>query len=1041
MKHRTVIIFACSLLLDFSVIADEFKDAKIDFYKGAQEFVNEIDSIILNKQYLKKLDLDERYEGKVENIEMLEDANRTVGIKSFEQYLIDYPDSEYVPDVLYRLGKLYFEESSQKLIKDTESYEKEYKRFVRGEIQVLPPEPAVDYSKATKHLNKLVKDFVGYRFRDEALYLLGYCYFEEGQVDKSVEVFNQLIREFPKSDKLAEVYTRLGEHYFDADDFDRAVYYYTHVLEYPDSVYYENVLYKLAWVYYHRGKVVEASDYFVTLIDHNEKQFGEDFVGSFKNESKNYIAIGFADSIDGIKEAYSFFRRIGGRHYEYEVMTKISDLYLSSERIPEAIESIAFILKNYPYNPDNPVLQDKLISHFRRDEKMELVNKEREKMVLLFGENSEWRKKNIENKAAIINADQLIEKQLVSVAYYHQDKGDKNKDRKEYIKAANLYYNFLKSRPSDIMSVGARFNYAQVLFNLGDYKGSANEYKAVREYTGDVGYKEKSSFGLVSSLQNWIKTTDPKYTSKEIKPLLSEKGELLHAKSLNKLETDLVDACDKYIDIASVGKRAAYVMYVKAEVLFRNNKLADARAVYEKIIDNNPNDKISIDSMKNLIATYNYEKNYDEVKRWGNRLLATKSFENKGDIKEIKGLVTGSLFRSAKKMEDEGKLAPAAEEYVRLAKLYPKSEYSDAALYNAGVIYEKTGDSALAIRSYRTMLTKYPKSKHSASAMFRVAVNYEQRLDFDGALYFYEEITKKYSESEFATDAEYNAYRLRRGRSDYYRASEHLMRYQVRARDAKERSTAILTSAWLYGKSGDSKKALETYQLYIAKYPKDLDGGMKARLASGNILSGNGKYAQATAEYENAIHYFKVSGSPTTGSAVDYNAEARFKILEELNTKYNSIKIKNADSGKAIKENYDKKDAMLQKLAEEYLKVVELGSAQWSVASLYMIGAAFQGFANFLYEAPVPSELNNQELVSEYKRQIEQQAMPFEDKAIEYYEKCIDESARLKLVNDWTRLAKNRMSELNPDQYYYGKVEETVSSPAIEIKDYGFVGR
>jgi len=1041
MKKRTAIIFICSLILDLSVLADEFKDIKVDFYKGAQEFINEVDSIMLNKQYLKKLELDERYEGKVENIEMLEEANRTVGIKAFEQYLLDYPDSEYVPDVLYRLGKLYFEDSSQQLIKDTESYEKEYKRFVKGEIQVLPPEPAVDYSKATKHLNKLVKDFKEYRFRGDAFYLLGYCYFEEGQVDKSVDVFNQLIREFPKSDKLAEVYTRLGEHYFDADDFDRSVYYYTHVLEYPDSAYYENVLYKLAWIYYHRGKTVEAADYFITLIDHNEKQFGEAYTGSFKNESKNYIAIGFADSSEGIKGAYSFFKKIGGRHYEYEVMIKICDLYFSSERISEAAEAIAFVMKNYPYNPDNPILQDKLIAHFRRDEKMELVNKEREKMVLFFGENSEWRKRNIENKTAIINADQLIEKQIVSVAYYHQDKGDKNRDKKEYIKAAKLYYNFLRSRPSDIMAVGARFNYAQVLFNLGDYKGSTNEYRAVREYTSDMGYKEKSGFGLVSSLQNWIKATDEKYTSKDIKPFLSEKGELLPAKKLNKLETDLIDACNKYIEINPVGKRAAYVMYIKAEVLFRNNKLSDARVVYEKIIENNPNDKISIDSMKNLIATYNYEKNYDEVKKWGNRLLATKSFENKGDIKEIRGLVTGSVFRSAKRMEDEGKLTSAAEEYVRLAKLYPRSEYSDAALYNAGVIYEKTGDLTLGIRSYRTMLTKYPKSKHSASAMFRVAVNYEQRLDFDGALYFYEEITKKYSASEFATDSEYNAYRLRRGRGEYYRAAEHLMKYESRVKDAKERSSAMLTSAWLYDKSGSSKKALETYQLYISKNLKDLDGVMKARIASGNIFSTNGKEAQAIAEYEAAAHFFKTSGSPKTGSAVDYNAEAKFRVMGEINSKYNSLKIKSTDSAKSVKEIYDKKETMLQKLAEEYLKIVELGSAQWSVASLYMIGASFHGFANFLYEAPVPAELNKEELVNEYKKQISQQAMPFEDKAIEYYGKCIDESVRLKLVNDWTRLAKTRMSELNPDQYYYGKVEETVYSPAIEIKDYGFVGR
>ena len=216
---------------------------------------------------------------------------------------------------------------------------------------------------------------------------------------------------------------------------------------------------------------------------------------------------------------------------------------------------------------------------------------------------------------------------------------------------------------------------------------------------------------------------------------------------------------------------------------------------------------------------------------------------------------------------------------------------------------------------------------------------------------------------------------------------------------------------------------------------------MKARIASGNILENIGKHDQAYAEYGQAIAFFKASGSPATGAASDYNAEASFKLLNELMAKYDSIKIKGADSSKNIKDAYDKKDALLKKITEEYLKVVELGSGQWSVASLYMIGYAFHGFANFLYEAPIPAELNNEELVSEYKKQIEQQAMPYEDKAIEYYGKCIDESVRLKLANDWTRLAKNRMAELDPDQYYYGKIEATSSTPAIEIKDYGFMGK
>ncbi|MEI6092811.1 MAG: tetratricopeptide repeat protein [bacterium] len=1030
--------------MNLGFCAEDNRASKVDFYKGAKEFINEINSIISNKEELKKMESDEKYEGKVENIEILEQSNSELSKKSFEDYIQKYPNSSFVPDALYRLSKLYYEETAQRIIKDTENYEKEYQKFLRGETQSLPPEPSTDYSDAIRVLNMLVNNYPNYKYRDESLYLLGYTYFEQGNIEKGIAAYQALISEYPKSDKLSEVYTRLGEHYFDSDDLSKAVYYYSQVLEHPDSPYYENVIYKLAWTYYHKKRIDEASSFFVSLIDYNDKKFGSDYVSSTINEAKNYIAIGYAESPKGIKGAYDFFRKIGGRTYEYEILSKICELYASSDRLKEALTSIAFLFEHYPYNPDTPVIHEKIINSIKPEQNLKLLNTERDKMIKLLEDGSVWREKNKDNTKAIFTAEQIIKRQLIAAAFYHQERGEDKNDRKEYITAAQLYYNFLKKYPMDGLVLGARLNYAKVLFNLKDYDGAIQEFSVVEKHTEDEKIREESGFSLVTSWQNKLKKQFPrKYLTKEIIPMLDENGKLMPVGSLSYNEGVAATACKEYETDNPNGKRIPQVLYVKAELYFRNNMFDEARGVYNEIIGRFPKEKVAVDSVRNMIAMYTYENNYTKIEEWSKKLLASGGMDKNinRDEKEINSLLTGSVFKSAKAMDEEGRFDEAANEYVRLAKQYPKSEYSDAALYNAGLIYEKRGNSSGAIKSYKSMLARYPGSKNTVSALFRLAVNYEQQLDFYHAVLFYNNITKKYWKTAFASDANYNAARISRAFNQYDKAAEHYMAYGALSKNKKERASSLTLSASLYEKAGKYLKALNAYDRYIKENKADLDGVIMSHISRARIYEILRKKNYAYVEYNSVVKRFNASGSPSANAqTVNYNAEARFKMVSELSSKYHSIKVKTT-SVKEMKTAYEVKQHLLQKLSDQYLKIINLGSPEWSVASLYMIGLDFQNFADFLYEIPVPKQLNTDDLINEYKSQIQTQALPYEDSAIEYYEKSIAESARLKTLNDWTRKAKSRLTKLKPEQYKESKEEIPVLYPSIDIKVYGFMGK
>ena len=106
-----------------------------------------------------------------------------------------------------------------------------------------------------------------------------------------------------------------------------------------------------------------------------------------------------------------------------------------------------------------------------------------------------------------------------------------------------------------------------------------------------------------------------------------------------------------------------------------------------------------------------------------------------------------------------------------------------------------------------------------------------------------------------------------------------------------------------------------------------------------------------------------------------------------------------------------------------------------------MIGISFEKFAEFLYAIPYPKEINTENLKTEYSNQIKTQTLPFEDKAVEYYEKTIAESSRLKTVNVWTKYSQNRLSRFSEDKNIKQSEELYVNSPSMDMVDYGFVGQ
>ncbi|MCP4718853.1 MAG: tetratricopeptide repeat protein, partial [Desulfobacteraceae bacterium] len=71
---------------------------------------------------------------------------------------------------------------------------------------------------------------------DNAMYWLGECHYSSGQYAKAVAVFKDLVKAYPKAEKVPDAILKTGYSYLSLDDINRAHHYLKLVLtKYPFS--------------------------------------------------------------------------------------------------------------------------------------------------------------------------------------------------------------------------------------------------------------------------------------------------------------------------------------------------------------------------------------------------------------------------------------------------------------------------------------------------------------------------------------------------------------------------------------------------------------------------------------------------------------------------------------------------------------------------------------------------------------------------------------------------------------------------------------
>lgn len=1051
----------------------ELQERANQFQKESEEFREAARKMIERKYNERRRFLYESYEKRIVELEVEQRRRREDAIAKFQAFVAKYPDHpRYTPDAMFRLSELLFERSYDEYLQARNAYDEAMASWNPDSGAPEPMEPFVAYEPTIAMMQRLITEFPGYRLIDGAYYLLGYCLGEQGEEDRAVEVFEELVIRYPESRFGSEVWTRIGEYYFNNNELNKALTAYTQVLNDEDSVFYDKAMYKLAWTHYRLAdpdtapeEFRAAVDTFVRLLDFNErtKAEGNERGGELRPESIQYVAISFADeNWGGADQLAAYFEEIGPRPYERDIWVALGDVYFDQTRYQDSIDVYARVQREYPNDPNAPLIQEKMITAYERDRNFEGAAMARTEFTEAFTEGTPWYEQNKGDEDAIRKSNELLSKALYSAALFHhqqaqvlRDAGKYELATEEYGKAAKAYGSYLDRFPHDRQLYELTYYYADTLYYSFQFLEAADRYRAVRDSNADDKFQEDAAFSVVLAYEKAIELQEREGTLEPVAVRRSTErspDEDLSPKEIPDIKLNLVAASDRYAVVAPNSDKVPKVLYKAAETFYVYDHFDEARRRFQSLIDGFSQDQVAEYASNLVIESYLTQGNYAAVEDFTRGLLASgapgRRSEFKDDLVKFK---SGAMFKIADELAASGQYEKAAKTYLSILEENPDNEFADSAINNAAVAYEKVQRYDSASKLYERLVKEHPKSALADNALFRVGLNAERFFNLDKATESYLELIQKYPKSPRRADAIYNAALALENTQRYEEAANQYQRYCKLFPDREDAPQVCFRAGVVYEKMGQPRRVISTYRTFIRTYrknPQHADRIVEAYLKLAKASAEIGQRRDARDAYRDAVKVYQQSENP---AATPFAAEAQFQLVELEFDKFKDVEI--TGNTRQQKRAIEKKAKMLKEIEGKYGEILGFKQVDWTMASLYRVGNLYQNFANSIIAAPCPPEIKRQarslgmtqaEVCDEYRILLEEQSFTIEDKAVAAYETTITKARELQVKNEWTKktlVALNKLRRaqwpLQKDAKLYVDAEPVAAPPLVSPEGAG----
>jgi tetratricopeptide (TPR) repeat protein len=836
-----------------------------------------------------------------------------------------------------------------------------------------------ELQKAVTTYNRLLVEIPEYARNDRVLYQLARAYNLLGDADKTIDALRLMVAKYPASVRMVDAAFRAAEQLYARGRYGEAESQYRIVQSLSaDTRYFEPAQYKYAWSLFKQDKYEPAIPILFSILERElpRGELGDPAAALgavakgkslFASDALHIVSLSFA-ALGGGKAVNDYLAKSGAEPRFYALIyNALGTLLLDKHRYTDAANTYAAFIERHPNHALAPGFQARVIAAYQQGGFNDLVIGAKETYVNRYAPSAPYWQSKPPSAEALAE----LRKDLDDLGRHYQAKAQQTpaaetaSRQADFVKAAGWYRRTLDLFPNAPQAADTSMLYADALFDGGQTAAAAQQY-TLTAY-GHAGYAKapEAAYAAVQAYQRQAQESPA-----------DARQDALRRSVESSLK--LADSFPQHPQIAAVLTRAA-------EDLFGIKDYDRGVAVATRALQFSQTMPVDLRrEALGVVADSRFAQNrFPEAEAAYTELLKQMGPEVPKRKIAIEQLAA-SIYKQGEAARSAGDLRAAVSAFQRVGRVAPEAGIVINADYDAATALMALQDWISAETAIEAFRARYPGHALIAEADKKLALAYQ-----------------KDNKPSRAGDA-------------YMRIAQRDGELPATRRDA------TWLAAQLYDKAAIPMQAARAYEYYIVNFPKPAEAAQQSRRRLADIALND------VHDSERYLHWLReiINADDGAGAArADHSklmaAQASLEIgrIDAANARVLALTL-------PVAKSLPKRKAATEAAIATLERAAGYGYAEITTAASYEIGNVYRDFGRALIESPRPAKLKGEE-IEQYKLLLEEQANPFEEKAIAAHEANL-QHLRQGLWTDSMRKSASALAELAPAKY--GKHEQRENS-------------
>lgn len=808
---------------------------------------------------------------------------------------------------------------------------------------------------------------------DRVLYQLARAYQNVGEIAKAEETLLRLTRSYPQSSYAHDARFRRGELLFRLGQFDDAAAEYQRVLALgPTTPFFEPAQYKYGWSQYKQSHYDAAVETFLAILT-RELPAGapadvaaaiESVAPAKRDMARDALrVVGLSFGLMGGGEAAAkYFAQHGAPPYAALVYVELGEQLLEKKRYTDSAKAYRAFVDAHPRDPLAPRFVSRAIEAQAAGGFTELVIEEKERYARHFDPAAPYWRGSTPTPEVL----EALRAHLEDLARHHQARGQKAREAQasagiaDFQAAARWYQRLLEIYPKDPAAPELRFLMAESLFEAGQTLAAADQYNQVVAQAPGHDKAPEAAYAAVLAYQRHA----------------AEVPAAQRPAALRKSVQAALQLAERYTQ----HPQALAALTRAAEDLYQLRDWDAAVAAAQRVLQAKPEapEALRRTAWGVTADAHLSQKRFAEAEQAYGELLRLTA----ADTPERAALgerLASAIYRQGEAARAAGDSKGAAEAFLRVGQAVPGASIRATADYDAAAMLIAVQDWRRAAAVLEAFRTAHPAHALLSEADKKLAVVYQN-----------------------AGQAREAAAVLRR----------------IAARETESAATRR-DAAWLAVTLLEQAKDAQTasaYESYLREHPQPLERAMEARHKLALLAADRGDDSRRLHWLREMVSADGAGGPARTPRTRLLAAQAALELGRVDARRAERIALK-----LPLKQSLPVKKQAIEQAIAALSKAAEFGIADVTTAATYELGVLYQDFSKALLGSDRPRGLSALER-EQYDLLLEEQAFPFEEKAIEWHEANLQRVAQ-GAYTPWVSKSLEALAQIAPGRY--GKREQT----------------